>query len=1235
MSLNQCGSCSVGPNQEPASSVAGNIGTVRAKVEIWENDPFYARGHQTYSFPFSRLVPEQLADDVPGIEWAIDSAYLKPIYEPQDMYICTYNPDLKDTFVNPSPDEQEYTVHDKLDFVGAASCIYGKIASDRLPGGFTYNTQLVPFEGEGPPYLDELTGRDIFPHQVWLHIGNIFKRGVPKHPSEYDARLDDIQAAKGYTADGDESQSFSLDEIIGATMWDYTDEVEEGRRRYSPYMIVKQPIGRNVPVHWSLEKFTPVFQGEDFFITVYIRKQVDESEDTNPVGEFIGSWWDEYKYLMYDVENPPAGWVKGLSNAAFHVPVKRDKTGAISEAAQKEAEDTARKVYWWKHKAYILIEIGAGNAEHNYFIEIVKGRKPRFLHLGEEWDNPKRMTSGSEITADDPEWGWYRKCRVLSEYAGLSCNELFRKEEFRITVRNHLGRMMIIFQGYEDNPWVVSRQDFDPLRKDFTKRLMPMVVPPSKIRVHGGNVSCAINFSPLKYISSETVPFRDRQADTGPSPGDFDRTALYMTFAHMGGSSLYKNPVSMRRIFTDRRLDSKKGTVTYDCDAYIANGIIGGRRITGKDARTGALTTGIRIYEEFYNQYRSYGKGWLWSHQKDKFGEYQRDATTKLIRPPIALNGMSAKEGGVESELKIVNLTNESQPFRFGLRGQHANYPYKGYVSKWDVGIQFRAGSVNMPVPKAKFTSGSADRQNDIDQKTAIMIDETAEQYLYKDYVTPIATSWRLIILGGEKPTRTSSGRPKVQPFDVACLTEKISDGWSAEGYSNLKHESKITCYIPVGVPMDNQEIYRLGQRLKDLHNKAFYVTLSYWWDDGIGERDAPNNSISRRSPENNDLLIQMTGIAYGGTLRKSVNKLYMDFTVKDYMSVFEKQFIFNSPYFDGVDDVRAVYELARLAGFDYDDRPSSRVNRQPLGYLQHVIKNGDRLGNGLFRYNGEQSRCRSYDLPGSYATLQQPAVRFTNGEKFDVALRKVADLASKIVYFDRWGVLRLENIPAIDAAFQSGEQLDFEPVFDFVTSPFPFKKSDGIVSTTASPFTFDPCDHASHLVYNVVQYTRSVEDCVNQIVLLTASNDILLPSGDRADGGLIVEGYTFFDQIWNPEEEGFLGYRKPFYQSNGVFGGIEGVRRGLAHYAKMKYPPATISFETYGVPGLKGLDIITLDGNLFYITEINHEIDPKTNRWWMTINGEWLKPFSGDLGFLKEREAPSDESTEDQTEDT
>lgn len=1237
MARNTCGDCEVGPKQEAASSVAGNIGTLCAKVEIWENDPFYARPHQTTTFPFSNLVPEQLPDDTPGLEWLMNSAFLKPIYQPQDMFICSYNPNIEKEFVNPTADE--FTFKGKarnLDFVGSLDSMTGKIAGPRLPGGIVYETQytrLATGIGDFAASVAGLTdlrfvpnsGKDVFPHQVWMHVGSIFKRGVALHPSEYAKPLDEIIATRSVdvaiAAAAEESislatpfcEGFTDEEIHGAVKWDYVKHTEEGTDTVWPYQITKQAPGRGVPVHWTLEKFTPVYQGQDFFVTIETKKETDESPDVLLENEFIGSCVEDYKYLMYDNTVQPAEWINGISNSAFFVAADKEADGTVTTESVDKAKDAARKQYWWKYKSYILIEIGTGHPDHNYFIELVKGRNPRLLHLGYIWDNPKRRIGGEiEPKEDELNWHFMKQCRMLGEFGSVSCNELFKQDSFRLSVRNHIGRLIITFEGYEGSPWVIQRRDNEPHQFDFRKTLIPMVVPSSKLRIHGGNLSCVVNYSPLQYTKTETVYFRDRQADTSKA-GNND---LWMTFSHMGGSQLYQNPARVKRIFSDPRLNNKQGKFSYDIDAYIAGEI---HRNKKED---------VNLYRIFRRQYTEWGKGWVLDVDRDADGEPKRDPDTGLISEKGLKSGFN---GGTPHSLRIDNAKQPGQEFQFGLRGQsNANYPYKEYASKWDVQIKFNAGTVLLPVAESKATSGAFDSAED----PSIIIDDRAKQYLMVDSVTPIATSWRLIVLGGEKPTRKSSGTPKIKPFDIAPLTTKITDGWTSEGWHTIRHEAKVQCYIPLDTAIgDNKELYRLGKRVKDLHNKAFYVTISYWWADGIGERDAIANKIKRKNPDENDLLIQMTGIAYGGTLSRSVNKIFFDFDVKDYMSVLEKQFIFNSPFFDGVADAEAVYELARLAGFDDEDKTSSRINRQPLGFLQHVIKFNRRNADGKFVYNGETVRSPTYDLPGSYATLQQPAVRFQNGETYEDAFTKIAQLSTKVIYFDRWGVLRLESVPAIEAAFfAKGDDVEkFESVFDFVTSPFPVKARDpGDGSVSTRKFQFDPCKHGSHLVYDVVQYNRSVEDCINQIVVFTASNDILLPSGERVDGGFIVEGYTFFDQIWNPEEEGFLGFRKPFYQSNGVFGGIQGVRRGLQHYAKMKYPIATVQFSTYGIPGLKALDIITLDDNLFYITEINHDLDPSTNRWWMNITGEWLKPFLGDLGFLEERDGPADQATKE-----
>lgn len=1184
-------------------SMAGNIGIVRAKVLIWDHDPLLARPMQKLSHPFSQITEEQLRERISDLQFMANSAFLSPRYIPHDMFIAT----KRQTGTKDVPQENGTSVAVPvfgLDFVGSPQSGSGQIAFQKLPPSigvpgkdYTSNgtTNIQRPNGDFVEVFNWRFGRDMFPHQVWIHVGSLLKRGVPLHPSEYKLNESEVSAIKNMTIGPPTSNcaynEWTIEEIHSAVRWDYAImEDGAGHRAIAPVQISKPPEDTTAPIHWTLEKFTPVFQGEDFFVVVERgEKDLINVEDTNAGGDCIDTNWADYKYLIYDPAVKPGLWVDGISNAAFYI--EREKT-ITNSVTVEQSSDPRRDRYWWKYKSYLLIEIGAGDPNHNYFIEIVKGRNPRLLHLGSEWDNPKRLQEGGSTNSED--FTYMRKCRELGVFEAVSSDELFKKKDFKVAVRNHLGRFIITFEGYEGTPWEITRLDNDPSKYNYTKILVPMIVPAGKIRLHGGNMSVKINFAPIEYVNKVTVPFTDRQADTGEA----ENKDLYMTFSHMGNSIQYTNPVVKNKFFSDKRLGY--GKVGYDCDAYYTQEVI---KNTYRQ---------IDLYKSFNAQYRKYGKGWVYERPPTIDDQQQIDPITGLVGRHNLINGVDSANGGNPHRLEIINLRSQNQTFKFGLdEDSDASYPYKEFASRWDVGVRLTAGSVMMPI---------------VQGDDEVVIDGNARKKIFFNVVTPIATSWSLIVLGGGKPIQDN-----VESIDISELVSSINDSWSADDFTCINHEMNMRCYIPLGVPVGGDpnkqaeaarpDLHALGQKVLKLIDKACYVTVSYWWENGVGKRDAVGNKIPRSgSPYDSELLIQMTGIAYGASIERSANLIFMDFRILDYMSVFQKQLIFNSPFFDGVADIEAVYELAKMAHLDDDRDKTSGIDRRPLGFLQKVIDDGDRIGDGKFIYNGETSICRRFDLPGTYATIANPAVKFQNGETYDSAIKKIAQQAAKVVYFDRWGVLRFENIPAIEAAFASGGKEKFKPVYEFRTTPFNFSgTTDAGSDVTQNRFVFDPDKHAAHLVYNVVSYNRSVEDCVNQIVLLTASNDIQLADGSRT-GGFIIEGYTFFEQIWDPNAEGFLGFRKPFYQSNGIFGGIEGIRNGLLQYAKMKFPPASISIQTYGVPGLKALDIISVDDNLFYITEIAHEIDPVTNNWWMTISGEWLKQFGGELGFLEHR---------------
>ncbi len=1158
-------SCDVSGTQAFASSVSGNIGTLRSKVLIWDHDPLLARPHQQLSFALNKLAFSQMPKKPTGITTQVGAAFLNPLFIPHHMFVGTFFKDVG------SKADGEIV---NLDLVGTESEV-----KDWLPGGEIYNTNgglgsrevqiFDPFQNTTvtvQQIIDIFGGKDAFPHQLWLYTGSLLRSGVLIHPSEYATSIDNIKAIAALrTATSETDDVITVPQIQAAPRWRYSRVKSNGINAFSPHMETKQTPDSRAAVHWTLEKFAPLWQGEDFAIIVDKgSKRTDESTDNLETADLTNI--PQYLPLMFNMPTENE-LVQGISNEAFFIPPKDDVK-----------EDTGRKAFWWKHKTYILIEIGANHPRHNYFIEIVKGRNPRFLHLGEEWDHPDRL-GGGELEQDG--WRFIRKCRVLSVYDGVSGDALFERNDFSVYVRNQLGRIVVTFQGHEDNPWVITRQDNIPNKFDFSKQLGPMVVPAAKIKIHGGNISTTINFSPVQYIEEDTIRFDNREADTQGAKNE----DLYMTFSSMGSSIKHTSTELKRQFFLDPRLGF--GKVGYlDIDAH-----------TTLESNKNTFVT-IPVYEKLDAQFRKQGKGWVFEGPTSAVGDDRLTEEQKKIRRLFGPHHLGlGLIPGREHKLEIVNLKDPGSSFRYGLTDDDgaANYPYKDFVSQWDVGIRFKAGSVVMPVPEAPD----------------ITVSLSAEPKEFINYVTPICGSWRLLVLAGGKPIEDNIDTP----LDISELVTSIRDSWSAEGYTTMNHEMQITAYIPLGIPIGGDpdvsqqasqpDLHSLGQDLLKLHNQNFYLSISYWWEDGIGHRDVIGNKLGRGNvkPENSDMLIQMTGIAWGAEVERVNNRLWMHFTVKDYMSILKNQFIFNSPFFDAVTDTIAIYELAKMCHLDDNKQKRQGVDRRVLGFLQNVIENVQRRGDNKFIYNGEQSRVRRYDLPGSFADLANPAVKFQDGETYESAMKKIAAMAGNVLYFDRWGVLRYETSPAFEAAFQSAEnRLEFEPVFDFRTSPFRVAAADPGAQQN-DRFIFDPDKHAAHLVYNTVKYSRSVEDCINQIVLLSVSTEEKLADGSIVSG-FIIEGYTFFDQIWDPSVEGWIGFRKPFYQSNGVFGGIEGVRNGVRHYARMKFPPASITFETYGVP-LRANDIIQVNGETARVVKVNQTIGAEKNQWWMQVETE------------------------------
>lgn len=1183
---NTCPAGPYNPGNAFVSSVAGNIGKVRARVLVWDHDPFMARPHNHMGFTFNKQSGREAKSkqEDEKLEFAFDSMFLRPNYSPQNMFVCT----------------------DKLDPAGGSGQVFDYVSSSES-GEISPATDYLPPSAGGSENKHK---PQQFQHELWVHVGNLFKSRPTLHPSEYQKSISETDASTQLISDDNPSGTLRLSDIQSAVKFSMVKEEEKEKVTYWPYQMAKQSSNGQSPVHWTLHKYTKVWQGCDFHIHIKKYKRLDAGIDpcivendkgqtsfspecydqendqfTEPdlvMPDLVMPEWPSYAYLMYVLPSGgPVDYVHKISNEAYSYAGPDDTDSEDYWEQFVTSEVNARQDFWWLYKPYLLIEIGWEHPEHNYFIELVRGRKPRFIHLGMEWDHPERLYN-DEIYEDTKGWKYMRKARVLSTYEGATTDALFTGEEFRIAVRHHLGKLIITFQGYESQPWVIARKDVKK-GKPRVKEAHACIVPNGFLRLHGGNMSAKINFGYTKYPESGEWIVDDIQADS-KNAGDSN---LYISLTTMGNIAGENNPtenVMQSHFGNDKKVGPTNMKPGIDCDAYYV-----------KEYMKNQPNSSLNVYQKFKNQYRQVGRGFV-----------------QINNNKVPRHIVHGKEHKV-----ILSNRGKQKKFKFGQNDQLADsYDYKDYSSSFDVTIKLRAGSTIMPAKDEEWNS---------------IFGNTP--YSFGNVLTPIVNQTRCIVTGGSKPT---AGMPVL---DITSLVTNLTDHWTAEEFSSLEHEATLKCYMPIGVPMGTpettagQDPYALAtaQELWRLHDKTFYVTIAFWWDTGVGLRYAPGNDLNGPEPAYNDpVLTQMTGLAFGGEFERSANKLFMKIKVKDYMDALKKQYIFNSPFFDAVSDTLAIYELAKLAGFDdapnvsdfYPSGTLPKIDRRPLRYLQKVLENPAQYD---YYHNGKFSRTKYYSLPAAYADLANPAVRFQNGEAYDSCMKKLAQYAGKTVYFDQYGVLKYENTPAYEVAFSSPNSSFsvYEPVFRFVTSPhvnIPPTPDDGGGQYLSDGFIFDPSQHAAHLVYNVVRYGRAVEDAVNTIVITSASKNIFgADTLEESIGGYIVEGHTFMEQLWEPDTEGFFGFRKAFYQSNGVFGDLRGVRNALLHYARMKYPPTYVTFETYGVPGLKALDIVTLDNELFYITDISHEIDPKENKWWMTIQGEWFKPFRGDTNIFGE----------------
>lgn len=897
-------------------------------------------------------------------------------------------------------------------------------------------------------------------------------------------------------------------------------------------------------VHWRVEKKTPLFRGEDFFVEFH------RLSKTSSVNEFISG------EVSFSPTMPEYAPIDALNETKIDVPMPDGSTfilqqsGAVIEGDTVSITtgrgDNSRDSIQWRlfDQAYYIIELGdeTGNDEgdenksEHYFIILCERAFPIFVAIGNYTKNGQSFKYSKKLGIFDGQVG------------GVHCSSLINAESFRVTVRNHLGKLVIFFDvdGQRSNNWIVERLTAEKveiesnkardaengsLSSEYVKKNEILSVPNKRVHIWGGNMQSGFIFGPLQY-SRPQLRFKWGQPIIMPKNDDGNSGRLTVT-----DNQVQDMDSNVTRAGRPRNSDSlfAQGTHFFkqwgkSHDAYIQNTFIG--------PQEGFFLDKPRPLVEL-SEYRTGG---------DSIPGV-RDSVILLEDPTIATQVVPVGSGTITQEVDLVTYDPRLEKISFPqyIQLQTGSHVFDGesHPNVWKEPATWEAPT---EAPKNYWVLDSC--------KTPILtniryVSEADEIGRWKDGTG--ASGYR--------------GKPNANaPFfrDVSHHVLTYSENWSASDFYEMEHTGSVELLlkpVTVGFATGGSVIWDDTDYLKELQDKAFYIEI---WAGYEPLRDGLEYT------QLGGFHKMFTGICYGGNINRKADREIMTCQILDYKRILQDQKFFNSPFYDGVRDVDAVKEILDMAGF------RSAGVFSPGSILRGLTHDISRTPRNLRSNDGREYRVYNYALPSSYRRIEQPYFKFSAGTSLYDGIMKIAHSASKLFYFDQFGVAHFENYLDIvqEQLLNNGE---LNSLFDFTTNHFE-----------------DP----GQLVWNAVEKKYRMEDVHNHIKVTTGTPDLdLISRNDIHEGSLD-----------DPESPGFLGYKKLFYQREGMLGSLGAVENLMEFYKVMFLPELYMKFETQGVP-LRATDFIKLDGELLRVTKVSHVIDAEKNKWWMNVEGEKMQP--------------------------
>jgi len=951
-------------------------------------------------------------------------------------------------------------------------------------------------------------------------------------------------------------------------------------------------------VHWRVKKHTPLFKGEDFFMeirNISIEKDTQNVDskpfkdpsfdflDVHTEGEYSGSVVNgkytgklppngavvSYKVLVEETEEESAATPNDNGASVDYGGELPEETVDYAGEQEDHTPETIIKVVQQFEKVeetvknfdlhkqpYLILEMKGTNA-HYFFVFAEKVQPICFKVVDVAEDEADAAMEGST----------YKIGVSLSTYQSISCKSLFEGTGFGISVRNHLGKIVVTFLGAEDKPWIIENPTIQSLSTEDNIFRVP---DNCELYLWGGNYAAAFSFNPLQYNHSADIglpPRTDSEDSSEVNSSIFTVSDFGIGSHHLVLSSSdivpekYNTTAEYKKVIysvtgttekpgTDLYVGSR--TPFYTCDAHCVTEIGFKRAKEGEDDEPIQYDRG---YDKGNHCYFTNTGDYIKDSNDGKKGKKAQEVGT--FSPPEGKEGNTSAAGHLETPSSITIDAKSVKGFSQKMTSQGLGTASQSMVVD-------DLNSKNFDIT-AILDSGS------------YTFAESAEhpEWTLNDCITPIISNLRFI----SNPLEEGAWTPVDDGIDVSAHVTKFSDSWTSSNFYTAEHSGSLSFIIS---EQGGNETLSHSTELEEMKDKAFYVEVWAGYDNcsyTFGPVDGENPGLFYKL---------FTGICFGGTVTQEPIIRRMECKIEDYSKILKDTLFFNSPFFDGMRDVNAVYEILKIASFK-DKSKGTGDNDGIYGASDPASEVSLSCDSTVSPYvsttaDGRKYICGGGILPFSYDRMQNPFFRFKDGSNTYDALAGFAKRMSKMMFFDAFGVFHYQDSMGIKMSKLSNRELDEFALWRFRTGEY--KSVDGTL--------FD--DTGYQLIFNTMTKQGTVEDVYNVIHMRTST-----PKFE-----LIVGNSTNWASITDPSIKGFLGYKRTMVQIESTFGNVKSLKNIMEYYKSVWVPPIAYSFETYGQP-LRIFDIIRVDDNNMLVIGVSSDIDPQANKWNQTIEGEWF----------------------------